>query len=356
MGKGCRKMRAKAKDPALIKLIGEFLKVYLPSVKNRDQDTIDSYRHSMNVYLQFLQDTQGLTLITARSCDFCQKNIVSFLAWLREERGNAATTVNHRLSDIRGFCHYLVKKKAIPLTDYEEIREIEDTVDDRNISFTWLSVEDIKAVLEQVEENRDSVRDRFLLSAMYESGARINEVLSLKQKDLKPAGDGEVDIHFFGKGNKHRITPLSREIWKQYENYCKKYHQEKGPEALLFYTCRNSNRSRNKMSSDNVSRILADCERRARKKRPGLLHLHSHLFRRSRAMHLYQAGVPLPTISEWLGHSNIETTRFYAKITEEMKRDALHKLSESDKSVFKDDIAFKYAGDEETLKRLCGLK
>lgn len=211
-------------------------------------------------------------------------------------------------------------------------------------------------MLEQVEENRDSVRDRFLLSVMYESGARINEVLSLKQKDLKPSGDGEVDIHFFGKGNKHRITPLSREIWKQYENYCKKYHQEKDPEALLFYTCHNSNRSRNKMSSDNVSRILADCERRARKKRPGLLHLHSHLFRRSRAMHLYQAGVPLPTISEWLGHSNIETTRFYAKITEEMKRDALHKLSESDKSVFKDDIAFKYAGDEETLKRLCGLK
>ena len=78
--------------------------------------------------------------------------------------------------------------------------------------------------------------------------------------------------------------------------------------------------------------------------------------RRSRAMHLYLAGVPLPTISEWLGHSNIETTRFYAKVTEEMKRDALHKLSESDKSVVKDDVAFKYAGNEEMLKRLCGLK
>ena len=58
-------------------------------------------------------------------------------------------------------------------------------------------------------------------------------------------------------------------------------------------------------------------------------------------MHLYQAGVPLPTISEWLGHSNIETTRFYAKVTEEMKREALHKLSDSDSSVFKDDVVFK---------------
>ena len=110
------------------------------------------------------------------------------------------------------------------------------------------------------------------------------------------------------------------------------------------------------MSKDNVSRILADCEKAIRKGRPELIHLHSHLFRRSRAMHLYQAGVPLPIVSEWLGHSNIETTSFYAKVTAEMKRDALHKLSESDKSVFKDDVAFKYAGDEEMLKRLCGLK
>lgn len=73
-------------------------------------------------------------------------------------------------------------------------------------------------------------------------------------------------------------------------------------------------------------------------------------------MHLYQAGVPLPTISEWLGHSNIETTRFYAKVTEEMKREALHKLGDSDSSIFKDDVVFKYANDEDTIKRLCGLK
>ncbi|MEE1040526.1 MAG: tyrosine-type recombinase/integrase, partial [Lachnospiraceae bacterium] len=81
------------------------------------------------------------------------------------------------------------------------------------------------------------------------------------------------------------------------------------PEALLFFTWRNGRR--NKMSSDNVSRILKDCETAIRKDNPGLIHLHSHLFRRTRAMHLYLAGVPLPTISEWLGHSNIETTRFY---------------------------------------------
>ncbi len=146
-------------------------------------------------------------------------------------------------------------------------------------------------------------------------------------------------MHFYGKGNKHRITPLSAEIWKQFTDYVEKYLPEKEPEALLFFTWRNG--KRNKMSSNNVSRILKDCETEIRKVNPGLIHLHSHMFRRTRAMHLYQAGVPLPTISEWLGHSSIETTRFYAKVTEEMKRDALHKLSDSDKSLFKEDVAFK---------------
>lgn len=348
-------MRIKAKDPALIALTGEFLKVYLPSVRSGDGGTIDSYRHSINLYLQFLQYTYGTTIMTVRSCDFSQENIAAFMSWLRNSRGNAATTASHKLSDIRGgVCRCLMKKGAVSPSDFEEIREISDVIDDRDEDFTWLSTEDVKAVIEEVKRNRESIRDRFLLSILYESGARINEVLSLKLKDLKPAGKGEADIHFFGKGNKHRVTPMSKEIWKQYGKYCEGYHPDKEPEALLFYTYRNGRK--NKMSRDNASRILADCEKAIRKKCPELLHLHSHLFRRSRAMHLYQAGVPLPTVSEWLGHSNIETTRFYTKVTAEMKRDALHKLSESDKSVFKDDAAFKYAGDEEMIKRLCGLK
>ena len=73
-------------------------------------------------------------------------------------------------------------------------------------------------------------------------------------------------------------------------------------------------------------------------------------------MYLYLADVSLPTVSEWFRLSSIETPRFCAKITKEIKRDALRKLSENELSVFKDDVAFKYAGDEKMLKCLCGLK
>ena len=347
-------MRIKAKDPRLISLIGEFMNSYLPCVRNRDSDTIASYKYSINLYISYLGESEGLSLLKLQSSDFNQKNIIGFMLWLKTERHNVATTVNHRLSDIRGFCKYLLKKKAISPYDFEEIREINDVNDDRVIDFTWLSVEDVTSILQSVKSNRDSARDYFLLSLLYESGARINEVLSLKLMDLKPTPEGEADVHFYGKGNKHRITPLSSEIWIQHGKYCEKYHPDKNPEDLLFYSYRNGRR--NKMSSDNVSRILSGCEEKIRKDNPNLIHLHSHLFRRSRAMHLFKAGVPLPTISEWLGHSNIETTRFYAKVTEEMKREALHKLSESDQSVFKDDVAFKYADNEDVIKRLCGLK
>ena len=113
---------------------------------------------------------------------------------------------------------------------------------------------------------------------------------------------------------------------------------------------------RYRMSSDNVARILSECERLTRETRPELPHLHCHLFRRTRAMHLLEADVPMPTISDWLGHSHIETTRIYARVTERMKREALTKLSESGTSVFKGDAAFKYADDEEVLRTLCGLK
>ena len=116
-------MRINAKDPALISFIGDFLKVYLPSVRNRDPDTIDSYKNTINLYLLYLQKVFGITLMTVQSEDFNQKNIVSFMSWLKNERGNAAPTINHRLSDIRGFCKYLAKKKAITALSYEEIRE-----------------------------------------------------------------------------------------------------------------------------------------------------------------------------------------------------------------------------------------
>ena len=95
---------------------------------------------------------------------------------------------------------------------------------------------------------------------------------------------------------------------------------------------------------------------KAKETNADLPHLHPHLWRRTRAMHLYLAGVPLPFISEWLGHSNMETPQIYVRATDEMKRQAQIKLGEKEISVFKKDIVFKYADNEDILNKLAGLK
>ena len=151
-------MRIKAKDPRLVSLMGEFMRIYLPGVRNRDKDTIDSYRYSINLFVTYLESKQKVTVLTMQSSDFSQKNIVEFMAWLKSERNNVAPTINHRLSDLRGFCKYLYKKNAISLDAYEAIREISDVDDERILDFTWLSVNDVYLVLKSTDSNRETVR------------------------------------------------------------------------------------------------------------------------------------------------------------------------------------------------------
>ena len=159
-------------------------------------------------------------------------------------------------------------------------------MDERVQNFEWLSVAEVAAILEQSACSCNALRDRFLLSLMYESGARVAEILSLKESDIS------ADVCIFGKGSKPRFTPLSEEIWSQYCRYREQYHSDLKFEELLFYSVRNNTRYR--ISRGNVARILNECEGLVRETMP---HLHCHLFSRTCAMHMLEVGVPMPTIS-----------------------------------------------------------
>ena len=321
-------MKNSVADPELMNSIGRFLLEYLPNVRRRDEDTIVSYRKSIDIYFKFLEITKGIEFGQVKSSDFTQSNIVSFMEWLKEERGNSEPTINHRLSDIKNFCKYFMKKDVLSSIELQSILDIRQMVDTRDTEFIWLTAEQVKLVIDSVSETRNHVRDRFFLSLMYESGCRIDEILSLKIKDLSPTSKGDVNIHFLGKGGKHRITPLSNMLWKQAQVYISQYHKEKDNDSYLFYVMRKGNKE--KMSADNVQRILSYCEKRVKEQDPSLPHLHAHLFRRTRAMHLYEGGLSLPMISEWLGHAQLETTQIYARLSGEMKKKALEAMQEKD--------------------------
>jgi site-specific recombinase XerD len=103
-------MRGMAKDPRTVSLVGEFMNVYLPSVRRLDDDTVASYRTSISLYLDYLRDSRGISLATLTAADVCQESVVGFMSWLAETRGNVATTINHRLNDVRGLCHFLASR------------------------------------------------------------------------------------------------------------------------------------------------------------------------------------------------------------------------------------------------------
>ena len=137
----------------------------------------------------------------------------AFLRWLHEERGNESTTINQRLSHIKGFCRYVQKNDILSFEAYSEICGVAGYKDERVKDFIWLTIEDVKLVLRQPDTNKKTgIRDRFFIALMYESGCRDDEILHMKLKNIVINKAGEPDAHIFGKGNKHRCTPLSRDI------------------------------------------------------------------------------------------------------------------------------------------------
>lgn len=109
------------------------------------------------------------------------------------------------------------------------------------------------------------------------------------------------------------------------------------------------------MSDDNATRILNKYEKLVKNELPELPHLHPHLFRHTRAMHLLEAGVPLALIGEWLGHTDLETTRIYATATISMKREASMKVTSAHPTIFPNNNQFMYLDDEEKMRKLYGL-
>lgn len=346
----------KFKDPALFGHIKTYLTVYLPFTRRKSMNTVEAARYGLNLYIDYLCAANGIEINDVSAADFNADCISSFLGWLQDERKNEVTSANQRLSQIRSFCRYLFKNDLLNQSEISKIGDIALLKDERKEDFVYLSVPEMKALLKSPDTGtKKGIRDKFFMALLYDSGARDQELLDLKVQDLAVKGNRTAELHIIGKGTKYRCTPVSGELIPLYHRYMSVFHDgaDRSGNAFLFYTVRNGVKT--KMSPDNVQRFLRKYEQGMCSESGNFPHIHPHLFRRTRAMHLYIAGVPLPLISEWLGHSQIETTQIYARATMEMKRQAVQKLGDNPCSVLDNDVAFKYANDTEAMKKLCGL-
>ncbi len=342
----------KIKDPGLFKAIKSFLTVYLPKIRSKSPHTVQSYKSTLNAFIKFMKTAKGIHIHQLSIADFTPENILLFYEWLREHMKNSDSTRNQRLMCLRAFCRYLMGEDILSFETYSRIHEIKGVPVPERFLDASLSVDEVKHLLALPDAStKYGLRDRFYIALLYDTGCRNSEILDMDLGDIRFAKESGI-ASVMGKRKKPRLTPLSKEVTSMFNQYSDVFHMEKDLQKPIFYTSKKDGFAR--MSPDNTARILTKYEKEARIKFPNLPHLHPHLFRHTRAMHLYHAGMPLPLVGEWLGHSQLETTLIYANADAEMKRAAVEKISNTENTIFTDE-SFIFQDDEVTIKKLYGL-
>lgn len=341
------------KDKQLFISIKTFLTDYLPNVRVKSENTIKSYRDTINLLIFFFREEKQIDIYSISKSLITSRTIIDFLDWLIKKRGCKATTRNQRLSCIRTFYKYLSVHDPDLISELNAIGEIGKLNVEKNKVPVFLNEKQMTLVLSLPDiKTKQGIRDQTYLSLLYDSGARDNELRSLRLSDVMIApNDGK--LHLVGKGNKTRMTPISKQVTGLIRKYLNFFHNtDSKSDNYLFYTVHAGEKS--KMSADNSARIMNKYEIIARNASPHIPHLHPHLFRHSRAMHLYQAGMPLELVSEWLGHSQMETTLIYAHADTTMKRKAIENAMKGKELLFPKELP-KYMDDEKIIRKLFGL-
>ena len=345
----------KIKDREFFELLKEYLTVYLPFQRIVSPHTIKSYKETLNLFLGFICSGTQKQLKDLSFSDITADTMNDFLYWLDINRNCCPATQNHHLSVIRAFLKYSGMKKPTLNAYYLTAGQVARRKTEKKLTVDHFSEAALNAMLDQPNpENRIEHRDMFYMILLYDTGARNGEVLNLYPKDLViDTNSPYVVIH--GKGRKIRRVPLLKETTLHYESYIKRFHGTFETGIPLFYTVIHSKKMQ--MSADNVARFIRKYATAARSECNDVPdNVTPHMFRHSRALSLYRKGVPLPLISEWLGHSNLETTLIYAYADTEMKRVAIEKATSANHPIRAVGMIESVNIDDDTLKRLYGLK
>jgi len=343
------------KDEALFRLIHDYLKVYLPDQRCCSPNTVKSYRAALTQLLEYTAGRENIPLSGLSLEMLGGDAVVSFLDWLTSEKKCSPRTRNHRLACISSFLAYAAAASPENASLHNSILKIPHQKTDTFSGVEYMSETAVKMLLVQPDtSSRKGIRDQFFMVLLYDTGARIQEMLDIKVCDIRSGSTPTVQL--YGKGRKIRTVPLMAGTMAHFDNYMKVFHPDgnRYSQMPLFYVTQHG--EKHAMSDDNVRKFLkkyGDAARQSCNEIPE--NIHPHLFRHSRAMHLYQHGMDLTLISQWLGHSNLETSLIYAHADTEQKRRAIEKAMGKDASAGVDIPKYSIT-DDELLKRLYGLK
>ncbi len=331
------------------RLVRSWLTVHLPRARRLSPHTIRSYKTALNALLTYLRQTRDLDLaqITFEAID--RATITGFTTWLTDTKHLAPSSANQRLAAIKSFLSYCAAEDPALVAVWLDVKHVRPARAP-TLNPDPLTIPAVEALIRAPgQHTRRTLRDTTIILLLFDTAARIQELLDLRLADIDTApGRGRVTVT--GKGHKTRTIPIMDKTGRHLDQYTAVFHPgPPAPEALLFYTTRAGQRQ--PMSQDNVTYLLNKHAATAREHCPQVpAKIHAHQLRHARAMQMLRAGVPLPHIKEFLGHANITTTSVYATADNQMVREAIQKAASTTP-----DLAPLWKGDNDLILQLAGL-
>ena len=299
------------KETDFARYLTQFLAVYLPGHLGSKKNTQLSYRDSFSLLLEYCRDEEKLALEKLMISQVNRDLILRFLEWLEVVRGCKCTTRNQRLAAIHSFFSFLMVEDPQYMEQSQKVLNIPMKKADKP-PLMYLPLDSVKGLLDQPDRNTvHGRRDAVLLSLLYDTGARVQELVDLKVCDINL--NDTVTVILTGKGSKSRIVPVmtpTGELLRQYIESVGLSHPSKSRCPLF------ANRGKQPLTRAGVTYILKKYASQAQASGvKGISgEITPHWLRHSKAMHLLQSGVNLIYIRDLLGHSDISTTQIYTHV------------------------------------------
>ncbi|MCK4414662.1 MAG: tyrosine-type recombinase/integrase [Candidatus Eisenbacteria sp.] len=315
----------------LARALRGFFTDYLPRVRGASLHTVRSYRDALALLLRFLAMHRKRPVVLLGFEDITPEDVLAFLDYLETDRGNGTSSRNARLAAIHAFARYAAAYGPEHLECCQKLLALPFKRANQRV-VEYLEADEIRAILDAPDRSTTGGRrDYTLLLALFNTGARVQEIVEIRPCDLQLERPRQVLLR--GKGRKERFCPLWPQTAEALRALLVENRVDPGAMEPLFRNQRGS-----PLTRFGVRYLLRKYARMAQSAAPTLAakRVHPHTLRHSTAVHLLQAGVDLVTISHWLGHASVETTNRYAAVDLETKRAALAKarpLADFDASV-----------------------
>jgi len=302
---------------ALGTLVVSFFEDHLKAQKGLRPSSIHSYRDVLKLFLSQIASRCRCPVTRLKPTDLVAEEVLAFLHSLEADRGNRVRTRNQRLAALRTFFRYLASRAPETLAEAGRVEAI-PTKRCPPPQTHYLERDEIEQLLAAVPTGTSlGLRDHAILTLMYNTGARVQEIADLRVRDVDLDGPYRVRLH--GKGDKWRVCP----IWPETAQQLRQLESVRAgvPDAPLFRS-----RLRRPMTRFGLYKLVKHHAAHIAQTAPAggeTRRISPHVLRHTTAVSLLEAGADVNVIRAWLGHVGLETTNRYAEVNIRTKEAAV---------------------------------